>query len=476
MVINNRSANILARWLFISLLVNLSACSDKLSQLERLKSRGSLRVALIATPPLYFPDESLIKGYDYEIISSYARSIDTKLEVIRANTISELVSQLKQGKAHIGIAGNSPDYPDTKIQATASYDEEKWHVIGNRKNKLPKSIDDISPGTVIVAKGSKPALVLSELEPEHPLLFWLELPNANNRQVLKQVNLNNFKLSVISADVYKYYRYLYPEIKIAFTLEKEYSSSWLTHKNGDDSIANSINDFIKRYKQSGKLEQRYNTYFRHLNVFNYTDSYYYIDRIKERLPQFSDYFKSAAIDNEFDERFLSAISYQESHWNGEARSHTGVRGLMMLTQDTAKRVGVTDRLDPKQSITGGAKYLNILKASLPDRVQEPDRSWMTLAAYNVGLGHLEDARIITESLGDNPNLWIDVEKHLPKLSQKKWYEKTKHGYARGHEPVAFVRRIRRYYDILRLYQQEEILEKLDQPLELDALQITTPAL
>jgi membrane-bound lytic murein transglycosylase F len=99
---------------------------------------------------------------------------------------------------------------------------------------------------------------------------------------------------------------------------------------------------------------------------------------------------------------------------------------------------------------------------------------MTLAAYNVGLGHLEDARIITQKQGDDPNLWLDVEKHLPKLSQMKWYEQTKYGYARGHEPVKFVRRIRRYYDILRLYQQEEILEKLDKPLDLNNLQINSP--
>ena len=476
MVIINKSKRFLAIGLFICLLAILSACSDDLSQLERIKSRGTLRVALIATPPLYFPDESLIKGYDYEIIASYAKSIGSTLEIIRANTISEIITKLKQGKVHIGIAGNSPDYPDENILGSTSYDVDEWHVIGNRKNTLPKSVDDITPSTVIVAKGSKPALVLSHLKPEHPSLFWLELPNGNNRQVLEQVNQNNFKLSVISADVYKYYRYLYPEIKIAFTLNKQYSSRWLSYKSDDVSLSNSIEKFIINYKQSGKLEQRYNTYYRHLNVFNYTDSSYYLRLIKEKLPQYISYFKNAAIDNEFDERFLAAVSYQESHWNDKARSHTGVRGLMMLTQDTAKRVGVKDRLDPEQSIMGGAKYLNILKASLPERIKEPDRSWMTLAAYNVGLGHLEDARILTESLGDNPNLWVDVEKHLPKLSQKKWYEKTKYGYARGHEPVEFVRRIRRYYDILRLYQQEEILEKLDNPLELDKVQITSPAI
>lgn len=461
--------------LLIFLIASLNGCSDGLSQLERIQSRGNLRVALIATPPLYFPDESKVQGYDYEIISAYAASIDSELEIIRANTIVEIAELLKQGKAHIGIGGNAPLYPDDKILNGTAYNENEWYVIGHRDNrKLPESIEEITPSTVIVAKGSKPSLVLSDIKQEFPLLFWLELPNGNTRQVLEQVNAGNFKLSVINADIYTYYRYLYPEIKIAFTLPKKYSSHWLTYNSDDKSIANSINDFITSYKQSGKLETKYGTYFHHLNVFNYVNSYYYLRRIESVLPKYSTDFKKAAAINKFDERLLAALSYQESHWNRIARSHTGVRGLMMLTKDTAKRVGVEDRLDPKQSIMGGAKYLSILKKSLPKKIQEPDRSWMTLAAYNVGLGHLEDARVITESLGENPNLWVNVKKNLPKLSKKEWHQKTKHGYARGHEPVKFVRRIRRYYDILRLYQQEEILEKSDKPLELDKLQINSP--
>jgi len=462
--------------LLLYLIINLSGCSDGLSQLERIQSRGTLRVALIASPPLYFPDESLIRGYDYEIISAYATSINAKLEVIRAETIDEIVTMLKQGKAHIGVAGSLPPYPDDKILSGRDYNEDEWYVIGHRTNTLPKSIEEVTPSTIIVAKGSKPSLVLSDIKPDYPSLFWLELPNASSRQVLEQVNIGNFKLSVISADVYTYYQYLYPEIKVAFTLPKKYSSHWLTYNDEDKSIYNSMNGFIDEYKIDGKIERRYNTYFRHLNVFNYVDILYYLERIKTKLPQYNTYFKKAAINSNFDERFLAAISYQESHWDEEARSATGVRGLMMLTKDTAKRVGVEDRLDPEQSIMGGTKYLTILKESLPEQIQEPDRSWMTLAAYNVGLGHLEDARILTESQGDDPDLWIDVEKHLPKLSEEKWHKKTKYGYARGHEPVEFIRRIRCYYDILRLYQQEEILEKLEKPLELDNLQIYSPAI
>ncbi len=466
----------LCQLLLLYLVINLAGCSDGLSQLERIQSRGALRVALIASPPLYFPDESLIRGYDYEVISAYAESINAKLEVIRAETTGEIVTLLKQGKAHIGIAGSLPPYPDDKILSGKDYNEDEWYVIGHRNGSLPKSIEEITPSTIVVAKGSKPSLVLSDIKPDYPSLYWLELPNGSTRQVLEQVDMGNFKLSVISADIYTYYRYLYPEIKIAFKLPKKYSSHWLTYNDEDKSIYNSMNEFISQYKAAGKLDRRYNTYFRHLNVFNYVDILYYLKRIKTSLPEYSTYFKKAAMNSKFDERFLAAISYQESHWNEEARSHTGVRGLMMLTQDTAKRVGVEDRLDPEQSVMGGAKYLSILKESLPEQIQEPDRSWMTLAAYNISLGHLEDARIITESQGDDPDLWIDVEKHLPKLSQKEWHKKTKYGYARGHEPVEFVRRVRRYYDILRLYQQEEILEKLNKPLELDKLQINSPVI
>jgi peptidoglycan lytic transglycosylase F len=466
----------LCHLLLLCFIASLSGCSDGLSQLERIKSRGSLRVALIATPPLYFPDESLIQGYDYEIISAYAASIGSEFEIIRANTISEIATLLKQGKVHIGIGGSSPPYPDDNILNGTSYNENEWYVIGHRNDKLPKSIEEITPSTVIVANGSKSSLVLSDLKTEYASQFWLELPNGNTRQVLEQVNKGNFKLSIINADIYTYYRYLYPEIKIAFTLPKKYSSHWLTYDNHDDdkSISNSIDEFIQSYKQSGRFNNKYYDYFHHLNVFDYVDTLYYIRRIKNKLEKYSPYFNKAAMDYKFDERFLAAISYQESHWNAKARSHTGVRGLMMLTQDTAKRVGVEDRLDPEQSIMGGTKYLSILKNSLSENVQEPDRSWMLLAAYNIGLGHLEDVRIITESLGDNPNLWLDVEKHLPKLSMKKWYKNTKYGYARGYEPIEFVKRIRRYYDILRLYQQEEILEKQDKPLELDNLEINSP--
>ena len=178
--------------------------------------------------------------------------------------------------------------------------------------------------------------------------------------------------------------------------------------------------------------------------------------LQQRLPRYEKDFRQAAQVNRVDWRLLAAMGYQESLWQPTATSKTGVRGLMMLTLRTAQAMGVSNRLDPKQSIDGGAKYIVHVKQQLPASIEEPDRTRFALAAYNVGGGHLEDARKLTEAEGLDPNKWLDVQKILPRLAQKQWYSKTRYGYARGGEPVHFVRNIRRYYDILTWVTQPQL--------------------
>jgi membrane-bound lytic murein transglycosylase F len=160
-------------------------------------------------------------------------------------------------------------------------------------------------------------------------------------------------------------------------------------------------------------------------------------------------FETAAEENDLDWRLLAAMGYQESHWDPDAVSPTGVRGIMMLTLKTAKDLGIKDRLVPNNSIEGGARYFRQTLDRIPPSITEPDRTWMAMAAYNVGYGHLEDARVIAEQLGKNPDLWIDVKTTLPLLAKRKWYKKTRYGYARGWEPIQYVENIRSYYDILK---------------------------
>jgi membrane-bound lytic murein transglycosylase F len=121
---------------------------------------------------------------------------------------------------------------------------------------------------------------------------------------------------------------------------------------------------------------------------------------------------------------------------------------MMLTLDTASDWDVSDRVDPEQSIRGGSRYFASLLSRIPARIGNPDRVWMAMAAYNIGMGHLEDARVLTERQGGNPDLWVDVKRRLPQLRQKKYYRTTRYGYARGDEAMQYVENIRRYYDSL----------------------------
>jgi soluble lytic murein transglycosylase-like protein len=233
----------------------------------------------------------------------------------------------------------------------------------------------------------------------------------------------------------------------AFDLTQGKSLAWVVDTR-DASLLKRVTAFYSSLRAEGRLAAILDTYYGDSDRFDYIQSRVFLEHIETRLPRYRHWFREAAAEVGVDWRLLAAVGYQESHWDPLATSHTGVRGLMMLTEQTARALKVTDRLDPRGSIFGGARYFKWLRNQIPNRVLEPDRTWFTLAAYNVGVGHLEDARILTQMHGKNPDAWSDVRDHLPLLTQAKWYTRVKRGYARGWEPVRFVENIRGYIDIL----------------------------
>ena len=184
------------------------------------------------------------------------------------------------------------------------------------------------------------------------------------------------------------------------------------------------------------------------------DTQRFQNHIQTRLPHYQGHFENAAKEFDIPWTLLASQGYQESRWNRNAISPTGVRGIMMLTQNTASSLGVENRLDPIQSIWGGAQYFTHLKNQIPQFIQNPDRIWIALAAYNVGMGHIKDAQALAKRLHKNPHTWNDLKTVLPLLAQKKYYKTLPHGYARGNEPVRYVTRIQAYWDLLEHYMSE----------------------
>ncbi len=308
-----------------------------------------------------------------------------------------------------------------------------------------KAFDPDRPGnTMVVAPADH---YLADLLTRKDLLG-KPLNRLSEERILALVQAGNHKHVLSTAAQLKAHANLLPDLVPGVSLEEDASVHWLFNRSFDDSLRNAANRFLAAWKQTGRLQQLREKYIDKLPRRNYVTRRDFWKHVQERLPDYLGLFQQAGAETGIDWRLLAAIGYQESHWNPKAASPTGVRGIMMLTRDTARQQKISDRLDPWQSIRGGAKHLLWMEKRIPARIQGEDLLWFTLASYNIGYGHLEDARVLTQRQNGNPDRWEEVKQRLPLLSQKKYYSTLKHGRARGREPVTYVENIRYYYRLL----------------------------
>jgi membrane-bound lytic murein transglycosylase F len=272
-------------------------------------------------------------------------------------------------------------------------------------------------------------------------------------QLIEWVAEEEIDITVADSNIARLNQRYFPDIKIGIPISESQSLAWAVKKNTGTLLA-AVNEFFRITKTNGTFDSIYKAYYGNEEVFDRYDVKKFHQRIQSRLPSYEKIIKAAVADYGFDWRLIAATIYQESHFNPRARSHRGVRGLMQLTLVTAKEMGVTNRLDPEQSIRGGVKYLH----SLHDRFSEAeglDRILFALASYNVGSRHVRNAQQIARKQGLDPHKWTSLEKTLPLLCQEEFVRSTPYGYCRGTEPVRFVNRILLYYDILK--KQERAL-------------------
>ncbi|MFQ5938170.1 MAG: membrane-bound lytic murein transglycosylase MltF, partial [Acidiferrobacterales bacterium] len=342
------------------------------------------------------------------------------------------------------------------VRFGAPYQLVDQHVV-HRLGTIPvRRIEDLIGRQLEVERGSSHAELLSTLKRQHPGLKWTETDDYSTEDLLYLVSKGLLEFTIADAHVVAIARQHYPELRVAFSLQQPLALAWAFPRSNDDTLYNLAERHLDRLKHSGKLSQLVERYYGSANGFDYINLTVYQARIRTRLPQYQALFEQAGDKYGLDWRLLAAVGYQESYWDPAAISPTGVQGLMMLTNKTAEQLGVKDRIDVTQSIGGGARYLRSLIDRMPARITGPDRTWLALAAYNVGFYHLEDARVIAQRRGRDPDQWSDVKRFLPLLSKPAWYKKTKYGFARGIEPVRFVTRVRTYYDVLvRLDEQQQ---------------------
>ncbi|MEW5249597.1 membrane-bound lytic murein transglycosylase MltF [Microbulbifer discodermiae] len=429
----------------------LLVASKAPSVLEQVKSSGQLVVLSLNGPTTYYEDASgHFTGFEYGMLKAFADELGVQLVIRDSQSVNQLFTRLgdPQEGANMAAAGLTvTSARREEVRFTPSYLEIRQQVIYRLGEKRPRKISDLIGKQVAVLAGSAHAEEMRHLSRRYPALEWQEVDDVATMELLEMVNEGKFPYAVVDSNAYAVHRGLFPNTALAFNLTQFQPVSWAFPQGEDDSLYHAARSFVLRANTNGIAARLREEFFGHLTPLNAGGAKAFSKSTRERLPKWRDAMQEAAQKYDLDWRLLAALSYQESHWNPKAKSRTGVRGLMMLTLGTARELGV-NRLDPLQSIEGGARYIVQTHDKIPARIQEPDRTWMALAAYNVGLGHLEDARVLTEKMGGNPDLWVDVREHLPLLAKRQYYKNTKHGYARGWEPVTYVQNIRHYQALL----------------------------
>jgi len=424
------------------------ACQQQTDLLDSIINNGELVIVTRNAPTTYYEVHDEVAGLEYEMTKAFAKYLGVKPRYIFKDTTSEILAALRSGEAHIAAAGltKTEDRQNSFLFGPV-YQEVHQQVVCRRGGANPKSVEELNGFHLRIAAGTSYEEKITELQKQYPTIEWNIEHEEDIETLLEQVWLKKIDCTVSDSNIVEINRRYYPELSVRFDLGESEPLAWAMpiEANG---LQNKTEEWFSQYKQKGKLEALLEKYYGYIEVFDYVDTRKFVRRIHKVLPNYRSEFEKAAKKYQLDWMLLAAQSYQESHWRARAKSPTGVRGIMMLTLTTAKEMGVTSRLDAKQSIQGGARYLHQLIKRIPDSVKEPDRTWFALAAYNVGMGHLYDARALAKNQNKNPDRWHDLSEVFPLLSRKKYYKHLKHGYARGNEPVRYVQRIRDYHDIL----------------------------
>ena len=436
-------------WLYILVAALLGTCSSPPALLDQVREIGALYVVTRDSPAAAFIGPDGPSGPEFDLVQGFADELGVALVIESVESVSEIVPRLLRGRVHMAAAGLSiTESRQEYLNFGHPYEAVDMQLIYRLGEGKPHSVADIVGARIEVVAGSSHADRLASLKQEYPRLAWRENADAEVADLLGKVASGEIDYTIADSTEFNIHRNFHPDLRVALDLELGDPLAWAFAKNSGNSLLAAADDYLIEQRRNGTLDRIHDRYYGHTKEFDYVGTRNFIRHYESRLPRYRQMFEEAGRRWGVDWRLLAAIGYQESHWRSQAVSPTGVKGIMMLTEDTAAYLGLENRVDPTNSIFGGARFYARQTERIPDTVDEPDRTWMALAAYNVGFNHIKDARSIVEQQGGDPDSWIDLEQALPLLGQRQWYSRLPYGYARGWEPVLYVNNIRAYYNIL----------------------------
>ncbi len=427
----------------------LGTCAPVPGLIDQIKAVGELRVVTREGPFAYYRGaDDMPEGPEYELARRFASELGVRLKIEPVSSYAEIYAAITSGRAHVAAAGlKIPSEPIAGVAFGPVYQQVREHLIYRRDSSRPGSLAEIGDADLEIVADSAHAATLHAARQSIPDLVWTEDASSDTQSLLDGVANGSIDYTIADSTEFALAHDVHPDLRIAFDFPGDHSLAWAVSTR-DPEFLSTVSGYFGRVNANGELAAIVQRYYGRAENLEFVGPRGFMRDMQSRLPLYKKWFEEAAEQSSQDWRLLAAIGYEESKWNPSAASAAGAKGLMQLTDETASATKVNNPGDARQSIFGGARYFKQVFEKIPTHVPEPDRTWFALAAYNIGFGHLEDARVLTQKAGRDPDSWQDVREFLPLLAQEYWYTQTENGYARGSEPVRYVDNVRGYRDLL----------------------------
>ncbi|WP_407276413.1 membrane-bound lytic murein transglycosylase MltF [Halothiobacillus sp. DCM-1] len=448
----------------------LSLAFERVPQLIQIKARGYLRVATLVSPTIYVPDDHHPQGLEYDLVTRFAEQLGLPVRFIQAKDIDDAYALVAHNQADFAAAGLvvNPDR-EAEFRYGPSYLSVRRQLIYRTGSNRPKGLQDLGDATLAVEAGSSSQNWLSQQTKTQGLLnpspsaddlgqATEDLPDSHyairvqvepsGLRTLEALEQGKVDYAIVLSHQALLGQKMSDKIRVATDLGPPVSFAWAFSRLADRSLYDEALVFFNKLRQSGELRTLIDRHYAQFEQLDQKLAQNFLSDVENRISPYLSAFKAAGKKYQIDWRLLAAMAYQESKWQPNAESHKGAYGMMQITPPTAQSIGLNNPGNPTENIMAAAKYLNQLRDQVNDNAPEPDRTYLAMAAYNIGIGHLNDAITLTTQQGGNPDRWRDIRARLLQLSEPAVYRKLKAGFAQGEQTVQYVENIRALHDLL----------------------------
>ena len=435
---------------------------NRITHMEMIREYGALKVVTEYNSISYFLYRGQPLGFQYEMLQELANHMNLPLEVSVSNDLGRNFSDLQEGQVDL-IAMNLTITSSRKQEVAFTEPLlQTRQVLVQRKQEdaaLIRNQLDLEGKEIYVQAGSVYEARLRALSNEIGGGINIREVNLESERLIQRVALGEIDYAVCDENVGLVNATYFPQLDVGTAISFPQHVAWAVHPRSD-SLKKVIDQWITGYRMTDKYAILYHKYFNNRHSYRNIHSEYYTLG-SGKISPFDTVIRKESERIGWDWRLFASVVYQESRFNPDAVSWAGAFGLMQLMPVTAKSYGITIDSSPQEQIRAGASFIKWLDERLDDVITDPDeRIKFILASYNIGLGHIQDARRLAEHYESDPNIWFgSVDQWLLKKSEPEYYTDAvvRHGFARGIETYNFVKDILDRYEHYKNIVNMEII-------------------